>query len=64
MDGRCTRWTSPDGEAGVQFDAFTAQHPSQNLATWNLGRYRFGTAHLGHHRIPVLPGFAVGRFGL
>ncbi|MHA5052101.1 SPDY domain-containing protein [Streptomyces sp. SD15] len=36
VDGRWIRWTSPDGDAGVQFDAFTAQHPSQNLATWTV----------------------------
>jgi hypothetical protein len=36
VDGRWIRWTSPTGEAGVQFDAFTAQHPSQNLATWTV----------------------------
>ncbi|MGW4914033.1 DUF317 domain-containing protein [Streptomyces sp. NPDC004270] len=30
------RWTSPAGDAGVQFDAFTAQHPSQNLAPWTV----------------------------
>ncbi|MDX3850437.1 DUF317 domain-containing protein [Streptomyces sp. AK02-01A] len=36
MDGRWIRWTSPTGDAGVQFDAFTAQHPSQNLATWTV----------------------------
>ncbi|MFD3580831.1 DUF317 domain-containing protein [Streptomyces sp. NPDC058683] len=35
-DGRWIRWTSPDGAAGVQFDAFTAQHPNQNLATWTI----------------------------
>jgi hypothetical protein len=29
MDGRWIRWTSPDGDAGVQFDAFAAQHASQ-----------------------------------
>ncbi|WP_406165949.1 DUF317 domain-containing protein [Streptomyces canus] len=33
VDGRWIRWTSPGGEAGVQFDAFTAHHASQNLAT-------------------------------
>ncbi|MEU3028111.1 DUF317 domain-containing protein [Streptomyces incarnatus] len=27
-------WTSPSGDAGVQFDALTAQRPNQNLATW------------------------------
>lgn len=36
VDGRWIRWTSPAGDAGVQFDAFTAQHPSQNLATWTV----------------------------
>ncbi|WP_306801502.1 DUF317 domain-containing protein [Streptomyces sp. T12] len=36
MDGRWIRWTSPDGDAGVQFDAFAAQHPNQNLATWTI----------------------------
>ncbi|MER7728501.1 DUF317 domain-containing protein [Streptomyces sp. NPDC096323] len=34
VDGRWIRWTSPAGFAGVRFDAFTAQHPSQNLAIW------------------------------
>ncbi|MGW4914006.1 DUF317 domain-containing protein [Streptomyces sp. NPDC004270] len=33
VDGRWIRWTSPDGNAGAQFDAFTAQQPNQNLAT-------------------------------
>ncbi|WP_019070538.1 DUF317 domain-containing protein [Streptomyces hokutonensis] len=36
VDGRWIRWTSPAGDAGVQFDAFTAQHPTQNLATWTI----------------------------
>ncbi|MFI9039787.1 DUF317 domain-containing protein [Streptomyces sp. NPDC053726] len=36
VDGRWIRWTSPAGDAGVRFDAFTAQHPSQNLATWSI----------------------------
>ncbi|MBW1597310.1 DUF317 domain-containing protein [Streptomyces sp. JJ38] len=36
VDARWIRWTSPDGDAGVQFDAFAAQHPSQNLATWTV----------------------------
>ncbi|MDQ0790113.1 DUF317 domain-containing protein [Streptomyces sp. B3I8] len=36
VDGRWIRWTSPTGDAGIQFDAFTAQHPSQNLATWTV----------------------------
>ncbi|MFD4604541.1 DUF317 domain-containing protein [Streptomyces sp. NPDC058464] len=33
VDGRWLRRTSPDEDACVQFDAFTAQHPNQNLAT-------------------------------
>lgn len=36
VDGRWIRWTSPAGDAGVQFDAFNSQHPSQNLATWTI----------------------------
>ncbi|MFE5077634.1 DUF317 domain-containing protein [Streptomyces halstedii] len=36
VDGRWIRWTSPGGDAGIRFDAFTAQHPSQNLATWTV----------------------------
>ncbi|MFF9753492.1 DUF317 domain-containing protein [Streptomyces sp. NPDC014344] len=36
VDGRWIRWMSPDEAAGVQFDAFTAQHSSQNLATWTI----------------------------
>ncbi|MGV9643670.1 DUF317 domain-containing protein [Streptomyces sp. NPDC003514] len=36
VEGRWIRWTSPDGDAGVQFDAFTAQHPNPNLATWTI----------------------------
>ncbi|MEV5150962.1 DUF317 domain-containing protein [Streptomyces werraensis] len=36
VDGRWIRWTSPTGDTGVQFDAFAAQHPSQNLATWTV----------------------------
>ncbi|MFG2153158.1 DUF317 domain-containing protein [[Kitasatospora] papulosa] len=36
VDGRWIRWTSPAEDAGVRFDAFTAQHPSQNLATWTI----------------------------
>ncbi|WP_432012612.1 DUF317 domain-containing protein [Streptomyces cucumeris] len=36
VDGRWIRWTSPAGDAGVQFDAFSAQHPSQNIATWTI----------------------------
>ncbi|MGW0010906.1 DUF317 domain-containing protein [Streptomyces tendae] len=36
VNGRWIRWTSPGGGAGVQFDAFAAQHASQNLATWTI----------------------------
>ncbi|MFI7352011.1 DUF317 domain-containing protein [Streptomyces sp. NPDC049936] len=36
VDGRWIRWTSSDGNAGIQFDAFAAQHPSQNQATWTI----------------------------
>ncbi|RZU14396.1 DUF317 domain-containing protein [Streptomyces sp. BK239] len=36
VDGRWIRWTSPHGAAGVHFDAFAAQHPNQNLATWTI----------------------------
>ncbi|MGI5479391.1 DUF317 domain-containing protein [Streptomyces lavendofoliae] len=36
VDGRWIGWTSPAGNAGVRFDAFAAQHPSQNLATWTV----------------------------
>ncbi|MGW2051623.1 DUF317 domain-containing protein [Streptomyces sp. NPDC001858] len=36
VDGRWIRWTSPTGDTGVQFDAFAAQHPTQNLATWTI----------------------------
>ncbi|MGW5096400.1 DUF317 domain-containing protein [Streptomyces nodosus] len=36
VDGRWIRWTSPDGGVGIQFDAFAAQHPNQNLATWTV----------------------------
>ncbi|WP_055495457.1 DUF317 domain-containing protein [Streptomyces sp. TP-A0356] len=35
-EGLKFRWTSPDGNAGIQFDAFAAQHPNQNLATWTI----------------------------
>ncbi|MFE7116505.1 DUF317 domain-containing protein, partial [Streptomyces sp. NPDC057654] len=35
-DGRYIRWTSPTGDAGVRFDAFTAQHPNHHLAAWTL----------------------------
>ncbi|MEU8698314.1 DUF317 domain-containing protein [Streptomyces sp. NPDC048680] len=33
-DGHWIRWTSPARDAGIRFDAFTAQHPTQNPATW------------------------------
>lgn len=36
VDGRWIRWTSPTGDAGVQFDAFAAQHPQPTLATWTV----------------------------
>ncbi|MFJ9900691.1 DUF317 domain-containing protein [Streptomyces sp. NPDC091280] len=36
VEGRWIRWTSPAGDAGVSFDAFAAQHPVQNLATWTI----------------------------
>ncbi|MFJ3592897.1 DUF317 domain-containing protein [Streptomyces sp. NPDC090231] len=36
VDGRWIRWTSPAADAGIRFDAFTAQHPTQNLATWTI----------------------------
>ncbi|MFE9287918.1 DUF317 domain-containing protein [Streptomyces olivaceus] len=36
LEGRWIRWTSPDRDAGVQFDAFAARHASQNLATWTI----------------------------
>ncbi|GAB2443995.1 SPDY domain-containing protein [Streptomyces incanus] len=36
MDGRWIRWTSPAGDAGVQFDAFATQQPNPTLATWTV----------------------------
>ncbi|MBJ7004837.1 DUF317 domain-containing protein [Streptomyces sp. CRPSP2-6A1] len=36
VGGRWINWTSPAGGAGVQFDAFAAQHPNPNLATWTI----------------------------
>ncbi|MFD5256820.1 DUF317 domain-containing protein [Streptomyces bobili] len=36
VNGRRILWTSPGGDAGVQFDAFAAQHANQNLATWTI----------------------------
>ncbi|MFF3976510.1 DUF317 domain-containing protein [Streptomyces sp. NPDC001828] len=35
LNGHGIHWTSPDGQAGVQFDSLTAQHP-QNPATWTI----------------------------
>ncbi|QEV04982.1 DUF317 domain-containing protein [Streptomyces prasinus] len=35
LNGHGIRWTSPDGDAGVQFDPLTAQYP-QNPATWTI----------------------------
>jgi hypothetical protein len=35
VNGHGIRWTSPDGDAGVQFDPLTTQHP-QNPATWTI----------------------------
>ncbi|MGW6742866.1 DUF317 domain-containing protein [Streptomyces sp. NPDC055025] len=34
VDGRWIRWSSPDKQSGVQFDAFAAQNPNRTLATW------------------------------
>ncbi|MFE9911459.1 DUF317 domain-containing protein [Streptomyces clavifer] len=36
VDGRWIRWTSPAEDAGMRFDAFAAQHPNHNLATWTI----------------------------
>ncbi|MFF3125900.1 DUF317 domain-containing protein [Streptomyces sp. NPDC057908] len=36
IDGRWIRWTSPTGDAGVQFDAFAAQSRHSSLTTWTL----------------------------
>ncbi|NEA53928.1 DUF317 domain-containing protein [Streptomyces sp. SID13666] len=36
VEGRWIRWTSPDSDAGIQFDAFAAQHPNQSLTTWTI----------------------------
>ncbi|MFI6125231.1 DUF317 domain-containing protein [Streptomyces sp. NPDC051064] len=36
VDGRGIRWMSPAGDAGIQFDAFAAQRPTQNQATWTI----------------------------
>ncbi|MEV8020018.1 DUF317 domain-containing protein [Streptomyces sp. NPDC086554] len=35
LNGHGIRWTSPDEEAGVQFDPLTTQNP-QNPATWTI----------------------------
>ncbi|WP_344575222.1 DUF317 domain-containing protein [Streptomyces lunalinharesii] len=34
--GRWIHWTSPNGDAGIQFDAFAAQRPNGALPTWLL----------------------------
>ncbi|MYU06167.1 DUF317 domain-containing protein [Streptomyces sp. SID8366] len=36
MDGPWIRWSSPAGDAGVQFDALAAQRANQNLNTWTV----------------------------
>ncbi|MEV5449634.1 DUF317 domain-containing protein [Streptomyces sp. NPDC052535] len=36
VDGRWIHWTSPDGDAGMQFDAFAGQHPGRDQATWTI----------------------------
>ncbi|MET9507648.1 DUF317 domain-containing protein [Streptomyces flavidovirens] len=36
VDGRWIGWTSTTKDAGIQFDAFAAQHPNQALATWTV----------------------------
>ncbi|OKJ72210.1 DUF317 domain-containing protein [Streptomyces sp. CB02460] len=36
VDGQGIRWTSPTGDAGVKFNAFAAQRPTQNRATWTI----------------------------
>ncbi|MFE2936973.1 DUF317 domain-containing protein [Streptomyces sp. NPDC059278] len=36
MGGRRIHWISPAGDAGFQFDAFAAQHPTQNHGTWTV----------------------------
>ncbi|MFE4331402.1 DUF317 domain-containing protein [Streptomyces sp. NPDC056831] len=36
VDGRWIRWTSPNADAGIQFDAFAAQHPNRTLSTWTI----------------------------
>ncbi|MFE8009072.1 DUF317 domain-containing protein [Streptomyces sp. NPDC057418] len=36
VDGRGIRWMSPAKDAGVHFDAFAAQRPTQNQATWTI----------------------------
>lgn len=66
VDGRWIRWTSPDGHAGVHFDAFAAQHPNQNLATWTIwagsspaqGRPTWLITASPHTPSPLLAGLA------
>ncbi|MER7986553.1 DUF317 domain-containing protein [Streptomyces noursei] len=36
VQGRWIHWTAPNGEAGIQFDAFAAQRPNGALPTWLL----------------------------
>ncbi|XVV38374.1 hypothetical protein ACQPXT_34510 [Streptomyces sp. CA-100214] len=36
VDGRWIRWTSSGENADIQFDAFAAQHHSQNQAAWTI----------------------------
>ncbi|NJQ03310.1 DUF317 domain-containing protein [Streptomyces zingiberis] len=36
IDGRWIHWTTPSGDAGIQFDAFAAQTPNSTLVTWTL----------------------------
>ncbi|MCZ4126148.1 DUF317 domain-containing protein [Streptomyces sp. H39-S7] len=36
VNGRWIRWTSPAADAGIQFDAFAAQHPTHTLTTWTV----------------------------
>ncbi|MGX1115927.1 hypothetical protein RKD37_001290 [Streptomyces ambofaciens] len=62
VDGRWIHWTSPDGDAGMQFDAFAAQHPGQNQATWTIWAGPGPRpAHLGRHRVPAHSEFAPDR---
>ncbi|MCE4941929.1 DUF317 domain-containing protein [Streptomyces sp. VTCC 41912] len=36
VEGRWMHWTAPNGEAGIQFDAFAAQRTNGVLPTWLL----------------------------